>query len=209
VPADALLGASLTVTSEDGDIDVPVQVLFLTPEHSAVAVLPGNALPAGTHEGTLTAGESTWAAIVEMPKIVALQVFPTEVHVAIGDAAVATVDVINTGNEEVSIRRSYGVPIELPEVLTRAIVAGIGSRSGGVERWGAAADAVAESQVGVARIAVRSGSGALAAGESRRIVAAVSPPDGLDTSNSYVGTWTIENASVRLLLTVSAERGPE
>ena len=67
VPADALLGASLTVTSEDGDIDVPVQVLFLTPEHSAVAVLPGNVLTAGTHEGTLTAGESTWAAIVEMP----------------------------------------------------------------------------------------------------------------------------------------------
>ena len=74
---------------------------------------------------------------------------------------------------------------------------------------GAAADSVVESHVGVARIAVRSGSGALAAGASRRIVGAVTLPDGLRAGDMYTGTWMIENSSVRLVLAAPAERGPD
>jgi hypothetical protein len=209
-PVEELADVVVTVELAGGAVDVPAVAVAAGPGHAAVRLMPTEPLPPGRHPARLVVGKETRDAEVEVLGQERARAYPTEVHLeaAGGAEAEVRVDLLNAGNVPVEIRSTYAVPLEETDALERAIVAGMTSDEGGIQRWGAAADALADSQSGVARLAVQGGAGALAPGESRRLVAVVRLPDALPAGGTHEGIWRVGTAGVRLVVRAAAPALP-
>jgi hypothetical protein len=206
VPADALTGATVTLELESGPAQVPTLAMAAAPGYSTVRLVPAEPLPAGTFTGRLTAAAAAWDAEVEVLGQPRARAYPRRLELSTAGETEVTVDLINIGNVEAQVARSYAIPLEKQGILRRALVAGIQSEQGGVERWGAAADSIAASQAGVARLAVREGAGRLAPGQAQRVSGALTIPEDLQPGATYIGTWQLPGTSVPIRVTPPGER---
>jgi hypothetical protein len=206
IPADTLTGASLTLELDTGPVAVPALAVASAPGQSTVRLVPAQPLPAGHFRGRLaTLGESLEAEVEVLGKARA-RPYPTRLELETRGESEVTVDLLNTGNVDLQVAEAYAIPLEASGTLGRAIVAGITTKERGVQRWGAAADSIAASQAGVARVAVRDGAGPIPPGQSRRVVAVVRLPDELEAGVTYVGSWRLDGRNVPLRVTVPGEQ---
>lgn len=206
MPAEALTGASLHLELTTGPIAVPALAVASAPGHSTVRLVPAQPLPAGHFRGRLaTLGESLEAEVEVLGKARA-RPYPTRLELETRGETEVTVDLLNTGNVDLQVAEAYAIPLEASGTLGRAIVAGITTKERGVQRWGAAADSIAASQAGVARVAVRDGAGPIPPGQSQRIVAVVRLPEELEAGVTYVGSWRLDGRNLPLHVTVPGEQ---
>lgn len=205
LPADALAGAALRVQLATGTLDVPAVAVPAAPGQSTVRLVPAEPLPAGHYRGRLEAPGAAFDAEVDVLGKARARPYPTRLELTARGETEVTIDVLNTGNVDLEIATAYAVPLEEAGTLGRAIVAGIATEQRGLDRWGVAAESIAASQAGVARIAVRDGAGAVPPGEARRVVAAVRLPDELAAGVTYVGSWRLDGRNVPLSVTVPGE----
>lgn len=215
-PADDLTGATLHLQTPDGDLPLPVLALPEGPQLSTVRLLPTEPLPAGSFAGRLVVGGEAWPAEVVVQAKPKARAYPSRLELTPATSGKAresaggdlelVVDLLNVGNVDLTVGTAYAVPLEAAGALGRAIAAGVTSEDGGVARWGAAADAVAASQAGVARIAVRQGTGPLPPRAAHRVSGVLRLPEGLRPGVPYAGTWQLPGVSVPLVVTLPESR---
>lgn len=196
----------MRVELDTGPVDVPALTVAAAPGHSTVRLLPAQPLPAGLYRGRLDVRGEAMDAEVEVLGKARARPYPPRLELQSRGEAEVTVDLLNTGNVDLEVDEAYAIPLESTGTLGRAIVAGIATKDGGVQRWGVAADSIAASQAGVARLAVREGAGPVRPGEARRIVAVVRLPGQLKAGMTYVGSWRLDGRTVPLRVTVPADR---
>jgi len=167
-------------------------------------------LPEDTPPGPVDA-EVLWdggaiAATVEVLAEERVDVRPHDLRVtgAPGDEVPVQVHLAARGNVPVDVPKVGVLAFERAETLQRAIVAALSTKKGGLDRWAAAADAVADDQSGVARVVVGEGAGPLGPAEQRWVGAAVHVPAGLEPGSSHVATWLVAGTRVRVQVDVVA-----
>ncbi|MDM7853545.1 hypothetical protein [Cellulomonas alba] len=167
-------------------------------------------LPDDTPPGPVDA-EVLWdggaiAATVEVLAEERVDVRPHDLRVvgAAGDEVPVQVHLTAHGNVAVDVPKVGVLAFERAETLQRAIVAALSADKGGLDRWAAAADAVADDQSGVARVVVTEGAGPLGPAEQRWLSAAVHVPTGLEPGSSHVATWLVAGTRVRVQVDVAA-----
>jgi hypothetical protein len=206
VDADQLAGASVRLELADGPLDVPALAVATAPGHSTVRLLSAQPLPAGRYRARFVTPDDAMDANVEVLGKARLRPFPPRLEIEARGETEVSIDLLNTGNVDLDVAEAYAVPLEVAGTLGRAIVDGIKTKERGVQRWGVAADSIASSQAGVARLAVREGVGAVKPGESRRVVGVVRLPDKIEGGETYVGSWRLDGRNVPLRITVPADR---
>lgn len=167
-------------------------------------------LPEDTPPGSVDA-EVLWdggaiAATVEVLGDDRVDVRPHDLRVvgAPGDEVPVQVHVAARGNVPVDVPKVGVLAFERAETLQRAIVAALTAHKGGLDRWAAAADAVADDQSGAARVVVGDGAGPLGPAEQRWVSAVVHVPAGLEPGSSHVATWLVAGTRVRVQVDVAA-----
>jgi len=204
-----LADARLSLEVDGETVAVPAIALAAGPGHAAVRLVPALPLPAGSYRGRLVAGGQAWDAEIEVAAEARARAYPGQLQLSGAGTLDVELDLVNVGNVPVEVRPAYAVPLEQAGVLDRAIVAGLTSQEGGVQRWGAAADAVAASQSGVARLAVRDGAGSLPPGEARRLVATLQLPDRVAAGGTHIGLWRLDGVAIAIEVAVPAETHPD
>jgi hypothetical protein len=198
-PASALVDARLILAVGEQSVEVAAIAVAESPGHSTVRLTGDHRLPAGTYTGRLAAGEQTWDVSIDVHAKPRVRLYPRRLELASGDAI--TFDVLNVGNVAVDVAAGYAVPLERSGVLRRAIIAGVQSERGGVDRWGAAADEVADSQAGVARLAIAEGAGRLEPGAATHLVGRLTLPAGVEAGVTYAGSVRIAGSAVAVRVT--------
>lgn len=206
IGAEELSGALLRVELADGPLDVPALAVATAPGQSTVRLLSAQPLPAGRYRARLETPADAMDADVEVLGKARARPYPPRLELQARGETEVSIDLLNTGNVDLEVAAAYAIPLEVAGTLGRAIIDGIRTKERGVQRWGVAADSIADSQAGVARLAVRAGVGAVPPGESRRVVGVVRLPDTLEGGLTYVGSWRLEGRNVPMRITVPADR---
>ncbi|MEP7054071.1 MAG: hypothetical protein ABI912_02340 [Actinomycetota bacterium] len=166
--------------------------------------------PAGSYHGELSWSGGTMPAVVVVRKHSKITAIPHDlvISAAAGEVAEAGVVLHNAGNAAVELHKTYAVPLEHADALDRAIIAGLVTDRGSVERFGVAADSLADSQVGVARLVLREGATTLPPGESHTIQVELRLPDQLAPGTAYAGTWSVDGVDVPVEVVTPARVDP-
>jgi hypothetical protein len=170
-------------------------------------LIPGS-VPAGEYAGELTWSDGSFPVVIAVRADTRVHVVPPDLRVRAGGGQTATVSVVvhNAGNVPVEVRKVDAVALEHSRALDRAIIAGLTGKARHLDRFGVAADSLADDQVGVARAVVVGGGGTVAPGETREVVLELRLPDKLDAGTTYAGNWSVGGVEVPVLVEAVARQ---
>ncbi|HVL97824.1 MAG TPA: hypothetical protein VM324_00835 [Egibacteraceae bacterium] len=192
------------------------------PDPEAVAVLlapsgPGTLVrltlptttPAGMYEGTLTAGEERYPAVVEVEPNRAVELYPAQLRlrVAPGGRATERLTLVNEGNVAVEVPRADAVGLFPVDGADRAIGGALrDDKAKGSARLDRLMDGLAGEHGGLLRIGVDQGAGPVEPGGVAEIALTLSASDRLQPGRTYTAIWHL--AGWTYAITVEAEPAP-
>jgi hypothetical protein len=166
--------------------------------------------PPGTYYGTLGIGDQTLPieAVVDARPRLVLMPGSLSMMVSAGHEEVVELIASNQGNTLFDIPREGIVNLFESEALPEAIHSALSSKERGQERVNRFVDSVARHTL-TAHVEVRTGGGAIAPGEIRRLTVQLRLPGNLQAGHSYRGAWEFPNARYVVQVHVPAPPPPE
>lgn len=172
-------------------------------------VLPDDT-PPGDYNGTVRLDETEHAVQLHVNGEPQLRFGRSVITVegAVGSDIPISTLVTNVGNVPVTISRAGAVGLFEVDGITRRIHDGLrDSRLEGAGRLGRILDGLSESDGGLARIAIKKGSGKLDTGSGRPIEAMLRLDGRAKPGVTYQGVWSLHGAETSIRVTVSEEGG--
>ncbi len=164
--------------------------------------------PPGAYKGTVQVGDDEVPIVVDVEPRPRLRLFPRSFKASVtpGAALNATFTVLNTGNSTVHVEKEYRFCVFERGGIDRAFYVALATEQATTERRiDRLVNELSLSHGGRVRLEIEAGDGDLAPGEARDLRVAFRLSDRLRPSQTYSGTWKIENTGVSVKLQVTGK----
>jgi len=167
--------------------------------------------PPGTYSGQGPLGGRQRGIVVEVEPVLRLRVQPkrTSLSLEVGARSEFGLTIVNGGNVPFDVPKGAGFDLDDAEgqdrALGRALRATLAEGERRVDRF---FEEIRADHGGEARVAVREGAGRLEPGEARELTCLLEVPATVQAGRSYLGAWTLGNASHVIVVEVTKGASP-
>jgi hypothetical protein len=203
-PAERSLPVTIRIAGEP--VVFRAHVRPLGPGHCEIRLRLPRETPPGTYQGMMVFDGKSHATLVEVEPVVRIRVHPRQLsHSAeAGSTVEFKLNLGNTGNVTVDIPKLDSFDLDdasgQNRALGRALRATLPAGERRVDRF---FEEIREAHAGEARVAVRSGAGHLAPGESRELNCLLEIPPSAQPGRAYRGAWPLGNTSHQVLIEIT------